>query len=148
MVRQSENCGTRARQGDDRHSSLLGETALPRAKEYSTEAARLLPTHYLSDKDVEAATRCCEEWPALRGWGGTEWTVYSVAQGSPRHKEEEKSGPLVEPSTTHRLQKADVLPKGSDTATEGEKEHENAHYDQQDGRVHRQTSQGCFWERG
>lgn len=38
MVRQSENCGTGARQGDNRYC-----LALPRAKEYSTEAARLLP---------------------------------------------------------------------------------------------------------
>lgn len=48
---------------------------------------------------------------------------------------------------THRLQKADVLPKGSDAAAEGEKEHQHAHHDQQDGGVHCQTRQGCFWER-
>lgn len=70
-----------------------------------------------------------------------------MVEGSRKHKEEERAR-LFCGLTTYCLQKADVLSKGSDTATEGEKEHEDTHHDQQDSRVHRQTSQGCFWERG
>lgn len=51
------------------------------------------------------------------------------------------------PLSTHRLQEADVLTEGSDTATEGEQKHEDAHHDQQDGWIHSQGP-GCFWEKG
>lgn len=52
------------------------------------------------------------------------------------------------PLTTHRLQEADVLTEGPNTATEGEQKHEDAHHDQQDGGVHCQAGQGCFWGKG
>lgn len=52
------------------------------------------------------------------------------------------------PLSTHRLQEADILTEGSNTATEGEQKHEDAHHDQQDGGVHSQVGQGCFWEKG
>lgn len=51
------------------------------------------------------------------------------------------------PRSTHRLQEADVLTEGSDTAAEGKQKHEDAHHDQQDGWVHSQAGQGCFWEK-
>lgn len=50
--------------------------------------------------------------------------------------------------TTYCLQEADVLSERSDAAAEGEQEHEDAHHDQQDGRVHCQACQRSFWGRG
>ena len=55
---------------------------------------------------------------------------------------------LGAPLTTHCLQEADVLPERADAAAEGEQEHEDAHHNQQDGRVHGQAGQRCFWGRG
>ena len=56
--------------------------------------------------------------------------------------------PRGSPLTTHRLQEADVLTERSDTAAEGEQEHEDAHHDQQDGWVHSQAGQRRLWGRG
>lgn len=50
--------------------------------------------------------------------------------------------------STYSLQEADILTERSNTAAEGEQEHEHAHHNEQDGGVHSQAGQGCFWERG
>lgn len=55
---------------------------------------------------------------------------------------------LGAPLTTHRLQEADVLPERANAAAEGEQEHKDAHHDQQDGWVHGQAGQCCFWGKG
>lgn len=84
----------------------------------------------------------------LRGRRGRRGRDGPLEGGSGEQEaQEERAGP-VRGLTTHCLQQTDVLSKGSDTAAEGEEEHEDAHHDQQDSRVHRQAGQGCFWEKG
>lgn len=164
MVRQKENCWEKAGKGDHllsswaaAHSGAIGEcwgghqALLPHSTNMGKGAASGTLSRDGHPVLGHLGLSSSEEWtPQALGWerGARNRKAIGMVSGGWEEHGGGSHSLSMGPLTTHRLQEADIFAEGSNTATEGQQEHEDTNYNQQDGRVYLQASQGCFWERG